>query len=299
VQSFARLKFGIRINLEENMLEQLIESSSTDNKKTNSKSIIFTTFILLTTLCFSAVLWSLFARNLNLVSGDLEIASILPPVNIIEPKVEEDQTISRKESSNKTASNEPISRKVNMSRVDEGQEAPDKVSVERNSSLERPVSGKVTFGKIDSGGDDSTGKPDGQINRKSDTENGDGVITKKTVIEDTEEPKKFEKKPKVEKVEKIEKSPVIRSLGVVNGSATYLPKPTFSAAAKAVGASGLVTVQITIDEQGNVISAKVMSGHPMLRSDCERAARNTKFSPTLLSKQAVKATGILTYNFIK
>jgi TonB family protein len=282
------------------MLEQLIESSSTENKQTKSKSIIFTTFILLTTLCFSAVLWSLFARNLNLGGGDLEIASILPPVNISDPEVKNEEPISRKESSIKTASNEPISRKENMSRVDEGLDAPNKVSVERNSGLERPVSGKVVFGKIDSGGDDSGGKPDGQINRKNALENGDGAIkTKKNDVEETEEPTKFEKKPKVEKVEKVDKKQVVQSLGVVNSVAISLPKPTFSAAAKAVGASGLVTVQITIDEQGNVISAKVLTGHPMLRAESERAARNAKFSPTLLSKQAVKATGVLTYNFIK
>jgi TonB family protein len=89
------------------------------------------------------------------------------------------------------------------------------------------------------------------------------------------------------------------SLGVLTGKAISLPKPPYPAAAKAVGASGMVSVQITIDADGNVTSANATSGHPLLRAESEKAARNAKFSPTLLSKIAVKATGVLTYNFIR
>ncbi len=45
------------------------------------------------------------------------------------------------------------------------------------------------------------------------------------------------------------------SAGVVNGKAITLAKPAYPAAARAVGAQGAVNVKVTIDEEGNVISA--------------------------------------------
>ena len=86
--------------------------------------------------------------------------------------------------------------------------------------------------------------------------------------------------------------------GVLNGKATNLVKPTYPAAAKAVQASGAVNVQVTIDEQGNVISANAVSGHPLLRASAVQAARASKFSPTLLSGKPVKVTGVIVYNYV-
>ena len=86
--------------------------------------------------------------------------------------------------------------------------------------------------------------------------------------------------------------------GVVNGKATNLVKPAYPAAARAVQASGAVNVQVTIDEQGNVISANAVSGHPLLRSAAVKAAQSSKFSPTRLAGQLVKVTGIIVYNFV-
>ena len=85
--------------------------------------------------------------------------------------------------------------------------------------------------------------------------------------------------------------------GVLNGKAVNLVKPSYPAAAKAVRASGAVNVQVTIDENGNVISAAAVSGHPLLRAASVQAARQSKFSPTILQGQAVKVTGIIVYNF--
>jgi TonB family protein len=86
--------------------------------------------------------------------------------------------------------------------------------------------------------------------------------------------------------------------GVLNGKATYLPKPAYPPIAKTVKASGTVNVQVTVDEQGDVISATAVSGHPLLRAAAIAAAKQARFSPTRLSGTPVKVTGILTYNFI-
>ena len=85
--------------------------------------------------------------------------------------------------------------------------------------------------------------------------------------------------------------------GVLNGKAVSLVKPSYPPAAKAVNADGVVNVQITIDEQGNVIAASAVSGHPLLKRVSVEAASASKFSPTTLSGAAVKVTGILVYNF--
>ena len=94
------------------------------------------------------------------------------------------------------------------------------------------------------------------------------------------------------------KPPVTKSMGVVNGMATHLPKPIYSAIAKAAHASGTVTVQVLIDEQGKVISARALSGNPLLQRESVQAAYQARFSPTLLSQQPVKVSGIITYNFV-
>ena len=77
----------------------------------------------------------------------------------------------------------------------------------------------------------------------------------------------------------------------------YLPKPNYSAAAIAINAQGKVEVQVTIDENGRVISANAVGGHPVLRGPAEQAARSARFSPTLLSNVPVKVTGVIVYNF--
>jgi TonB family protein len=85
--------------------------------------------------------------------------------------------------------------------------------------------------------------------------------------------------------------------GVLNGKAISKPDPVYPPVAKAARASGAVTVQVTVDEAGKVISAKAVSGHPLLRAAAEAAARQARFSPTLLSGKPVKVTGVLIYNF--
>jgi TonB family protein len=86
--------------------------------------------------------------------------------------------------------------------------------------------------------------------------------------------------------------------GVVNGKAVNLPKPNYPSAAKAVRATGAVSVQVVIDEIGDVISARAVSGHPLLHQAAVTAARQAKFQPILLTGKPVKVSGIIVYNFV-
>jgi len=81
--------------------------------------------------------------------------------------------------------------------------------------------------------------------------------------------------------------------GVLNGRAIYLPLPELPPGEK----SGVVMVQILVDEQGTVIDAKVVSGPPNLHASALNSARLARFMPTLLSGEPVRVSGTLAYNF--
>lgn len=85
--------------------------------------------------------------------------------------------------------------------------------------------------------------------------------------------------------------------GVLNGKAVNLVKPAYPPAALAVRATGAVNVQVMVDEEGNIVSAKAVSGHPLLRMAAEKAALQSKITPTLLQGKPVTITGILVFNF--
>ncbi len=93
------------------------------------------------------------------------------------------------------------------------------------------------------------------------------------------------------------KNPLPVSKGVINGLATFKPEPVYPAPARQIRVSGIVNVRILVDEAGKVISAEVMSGHPLLRASALAAARRARFTPTLLSNVPVKVQGVMTYNF--
>ena len=88
------------------------------------------------------------------------------------------------------------------------------------------------------------------------------------------------------------------SSGVLNGKAVRLVQPPYPAIARSAHASGQVRVQVVIDENGNVISATAVSGHPLLQGAAVAAARQSKFTPTKLSGQPVKVSGVIIYNFV-
>jgi TonB family protein len=83
----------------------------------------------------------------------------------------------------------------------------------------------------------------------------------------------------------------------VPGEAITKVQPVYPAIAKQVYASGEVRVEVIIGENGRVISAKAVSGHPALRSAAEDAASKWVFRPTLLDGKPVKQPGTLSFVF--
>lgn len=88
------------------------------------------------------------------------------------------------------------------------------------------------------------------------------------------------------------RTPSQTNSGVLNSRAVTLPKPVYPEAAKRMRISGQVSVRVSVDDNGNVVSAKAMSGPPLLRSAAENAARRAK-----LRGNAQATTGTLIYNF--
>jgi len=85
---------------------------------------------------------------------------------------------------------------------------------------------------------------------------------------------------------------------IISSKTIDKPAPPYPAIAKAAGVQGAVAVQIVVDEQGRVVSAKATSGNPLLQPAAVQAAYRARFTPTILGGQAVKVTGSITYNFL-
>lgn len=94
-------------------------------------------------------------------------------------------------------------------------------------------------------------------------------------------------------------SPILKSVsgGVLNGMALSLPAPAYPDTAKRMRVAGTVSVDVMIDEDGKVISAEASGGPVTLREAAVQAARRARFSPTKLSGQPVKVSGVINYKF--
>lgn len=279
------------------MLENLVESKNNSRAVRKTYGFLLSTFFVICTMLLSATVWSLFAKDFGVGDADFELSNLINPIPVADTKPEEPEKIKPQ---NEPQSSKPqiAVRQSNMARVDESQIVPDKVSVAPNTQKSRPnepfrvdpnareTNGSYTAdnGRDRNGTTESTG-----FSKPADTSE---VIseTVKTKVPAPPPALKKDDKPIV---------PKIVSLGVVNGKAANLPKPPYPAPAKAVGASGTVQVQVLIDESGNVVSAKAVNGHPLLRDAAERAAKSARFTPTLLSNVPVKVNGLIVYNFTR
>jgi len=73
--------------------------------------------------------------------------------------------------------------------------------------------------------------------------------------------------------------------------------PVYPATALAVRQQGMVIIDATIDEQGNVTETRILRSIPLLDAAAIAAVRQWKFSPTLLNGVAVPIVMTVTVNF--
>lgn len=271
------------------MFDKMIVSDANAVESQGRSRYFLVSGLVVGVLFLTAVVFSIYAVELDLGTEEFELSMMLAPVESNEPEPPRPEQPRNQPAASNTS--QPAIRNADIPRLDESPtKVPDSISAEKPTSLARPYGNY----KIDPNAGETTGMvgaPNG-----SPFGRGDGREIGTSSASGVEPETVAERIPVPPPVLNL-KPPVPRSLGVVNGKATSLPKPPYPAAAIAVNAQGQVSVQVMIDEFGKVVSAKAVDGHPLLRRESERAAMNARFSPTMLSKVPVKVTGVIVYNF--
>jgi len=75
--------------------------------------------------------------------------------------------------------------------------------------------------------------------------------------------------------------------GVKPPRQTYSADPVYPPIARETHIGGTVVVDAVIDEHGNVVQARVVSGHPLLMDAALKAVQQWKYEPTTLSGQPI------------
>jgi len=272
------------------MFDRLIVSEPEGNHVRSRRNFFLVSTLVVAALALSAVVYDIFAEELSLGTDSFELTALVMPVDM--PAAQPQPPKLRQPATTKpTASvSEEPTRQVNMSRTDEPTVVPATTSTTANTQLSRP---NYTPFRV-TGTDSNPGVPSG-VSRDGSNGNGPGGLSTAPQVAETTP----DVEPPPARHPEPPKNLPPKSLGVINGRATELPKPAYPAAALAVKAQGKVDVQVLIDEKGHVVSAKAVSGNVLLREAAERAARNARFTPTFLSNVAVKVTGVIVYNFTR
>lgn len=79
--------------------------------------------------------------------------------------------------------------------------------------------------------------------------------------------------------------------------ATSKPSPVIPPTAKVMHASGVVQINVTVDEKGDVVEVGKISGPSLLQSAAKDAIKKWKFKPYTRDGQPVKTIGYVSFNF--
>jgi protein TonB len=265
------------------MFENLVESGSHKEDLARKSSFILGTVVFYAVLLTGLGILSVYLYDAELENQNLELTALVAPVPI--PPQEQPEQKQESKPAEKVEDRTVATRTELVANVDRPDLVPKEASAQASKVPPVPKGVPVVLGSSNTEATRS-----GPIGPTGPGTGGGGPATP-NIVKDVEEPPPPAPTPKP-----VPKAPI--SGGVLNGKATSLPKPPYPPAAKMARASGTVTVQVTIDENGNVISARAVSGHPLLQAAAVQAARGAKFSPTKLSGQPVKVTGVITYNFV-
>jgi len=257
------------------MFDNLVESSSHKDDISRKGSFVIVTALIYGVLMATFFIVGIYWYDNHLGEMELELTTLVAPVPVPQQQKEPEQKQEAKPV--KPDQNVDV-RKELIADVTRTELVPKEVSAK--ASDVPPVRRGVTTVLGDSSSNASAPMPAGP---------GSGtVVTAPTKVAIADEPPP----PPPAKPS----API--SGGVLNGKAISLPKPGYPPIARAAHASGTVVVQVLIDENGNVVSARALSGHPLLQAVAVGAARQARFSPTKLSGQPVKVTGVIQYNFV-
>lgn len=270
------------------MFNNLIESSEHNEELKRRGSFFIGTLAIYAALFFVAGLVSIYAYDAQLESQSLEMVTLVSPVQAVE-NVQRPQILRQKSVQSSSDQQRRDIRTALVDDVNHPANAPVDISVKPGNipPVRSNMPTAIGADNINAGVKDS---PTGLT--KADGVPGIGTNGATPLVKIADPPPAFKPQP-----DSKPKPALLNVSRLLNGQATYLPKPTYPAIAIAAHASGTVVVQILIDESGKVISARAVSGHPLLMQPAVQAAYQARFTPTVLSDQRVKVSGVINYNF--
>ena len=261
------------------MFDNLVESSSHKDDLARKGSFIGVTALIYGVLMVTFFIAGIYWYEARLGDLELELTTLVAPVPVPQQEKQPEEKPAEAAKPVKVDQNVDVRREL-IADVTRTELVPKEVSA-KASDVPPVRSGRITVvGTADS---NAVGAPPVGPGTGS-------IVTAPTRVQIADEPPPPEVKPTPPR------API--SGGVLNGKAISLPKPAYPAIARAARASGTVVVQVLIDENGRVVSANAVSGHPLLQAVAVGAARQARFSPTKLSGQPVKVTGVIQYNFV-
>lgn len=268
------------------MFDTLVESGSHSDDLARKGSFFLGTMVLYSIVLLGVAVLSVYLYNDSIPDPSLELLTLVAPA-----PMEQEQQVKPKEEPKPAAKVE----QAVVTRTEISVIAPvvksQEVAKETTKEVARDMSKFINKGAEDSGVSSSAPKVDVGF-REGVAREGSGPAG--PAVSGGDEPPP----PAPAPTPKAEPKKTTVSGGVLNGKAISKPQPAYPPIAKAARASGTVTVQILVDESGRVVSASAVSGHPLLQQAAVAAARQARFSPTLLSGQPVKVSGVITYNFV-
>lgn len=266
------------------MLDQLVESKNNSKENTRRSEFMLVTLIVAFVVVMGLWTRDLYAHDYGMGSGDLELSTLVAP-----PPPDEEPPPKPEVKPEKVQPSVDVRKELIQNIMASPVKPPDVIKTDPSTAKAMRLNVDTMRGTADSNTGVDVGKRGGDVVSSGSTS---GLPTTGDTTGGGDEP------PPPPTVKPTPKPPPkMISGGVLNGRATSLPTPPYPPAARAVRASGAVSVQVVIDENGRVVSASAVSGHPLLRAAAESAARGARFSPTMLSGQPVKVSGVITYNF--
>lgn len=272
------------------MFDSLVESGSHKNDLSRKGSFFLVTFAIYGIIIGVLIVLSIVLYNDSLPDNNLELMTMVAPVPVQNEPEQQPEKQQESKPAEATPDRQVATRTEFVASNLDPTKVPEKVSAVASKIPPVPPGGAVRG----TSNTDPVGGNTGPIGPVGPGAGGVGTGGGAPVVVSDDEPPP-PPKPTPTPAPKP-RAPI--SGGVLNGKAISKPQPAYPPIAKAARASGTVTVQVTVDEEGRVISARAAGGHPLLQQAAVAAARQARFSPTLLSGQPVKVNGVITYNFV-
>ena len=261
------------------MFSNLIESSSHRSELKRRGSFLLFTAATYAVLLIAAGVASIQAYDAKLTEQNLEIVALMRLVDMPTTPASVQNLVRANSGGTNRESANIVERQMAIARTNQPQIVPEGISAAPNLNPPLPPGPYIISQRNREGGQGGptvgiplTGSP----------------VTSRPVAVTLDQPPPPVEKPLTTVVRKE----------VINSEAISLPKPAYPRLAVEMRTQGSVAVQVLIDQTGKVISAQVMSGHPLLSAAAVKAAYLARFSPTIIGDQPVKVSGIITYNFV-